>query len=139
MNKAVWHSNSQPEPPHPFAHFLANEDWILISGIGGHDAQGHISVSVTEQAISAFEKIKMMLESQGSALNQIVWFRPYITDQKDVLAVDAVIRQYLNGVRTASAALTIVGLVDSRMKVEFEVWAYKGAVIQNDNSNVFID
>lgn len=62
-----------------------------------------------------------------------------ITDQKDVLAVDAVIRQYLNGVRTASAALTIVGLVDSRMKVEFEVWAYKGAVIQNDNSNVFID
>lgn len=139
MSKKNWQSNANPLPPHPFAHFAANEDWVLVSGIGGHDASGHIAESAQEQAVTAFEKIKVMLESQGSSLNEVVWFTPYITDRADVAAVDAVIRQYLSGTRTASAALTIVGLVDPRMKVEFDVWAYKGAVITADSSNVFAD
>lgn len=139
MSKTAWLSNSFPAAPHPFAHFVANEDWVLVSGIGGHDAEGNISESVTEQAQAAFEKIKKMLKSQGSDLSEVVWFNPYITDRADALAVDAVIREYLTGTRTASAALTIVGLVDPRMKVEFDVWAYKGAVLTEDSNNVFVD
>lgn len=139
MSKKNWQSNANPLPPHPFAHFTANEDWILVSGIGGHDASGQIAESAQEQAAAAFEKIKIMLESQGSSLNEVVWFTPYITDRADASVVDAVIRQYLSGTRTASAALTIVGLVDPRMKVEFDVWAYRGAVITADSSNVFAD
>ena len=139
MSKKNWQSNANPLPPHPFAHFTANEDWVLISGIGGHDALGNIAESVQEQAITAFEKIKLMLESQGSSLNEIVWFTPYITDRADVMAVDTIIRRYLKGTRTACAALTIVGLVDPLMKVEFDVWAYKGANITSDSRNVFAD
>jgi 2-iminobutanoate/2-iminopropanoate deaminase len=138
MSKTAWISNANPAPPHPFAHFVANEDWVLVSGIGGHDAEGNISESVDEQAIAAFEKIKLMLESRGSNLSEVVWFTPYITDRADALAVDEVIRKYLSGTRTASAALTIVGLVDPRMKVEFDVWAYKGAVLTEDSKNVFV-
>lgn len=139
MSKKNWHSNANPQPPHPFAHFIENEDWVLVSGIGGHDASGNIAESAQEQAVTAFEKIKVMLESQGSSLNEVVWFTPYITDRADVAVVDTVIREYLRGTRTASAALTIVGLVDPRMKIEFDVWAYKGAVITADSSNVFAD
>ena len=137
MTKSAWISNANPTPPHPFAHFVANEEWVLVSGIGGHDAEGNISESVTEQAICAFEKIKMILANQGSSLNEVVWFTPYITDREDALLVDEVIRRYLSGVRTASAALTIVGLVDPRMKVEFDVWAYRGAVLTEDSNNGF--
>ena len=35
-----WVANRTPEPPHPFSHTVSNDQWVLVSGVGGHDADG---------------------------------------------------------------------------------------------------
>ncbi|GAA1654566.1 RidA family protein [Georgenia ruanii] len=122
-----WFTRRSPEPPHPFPHSIASDEWVIVSGVGAHDADGELSEDAAEQARAAIGNLAAVLERSGSHLGELVWFRPYVTRREHIPAVDRVLRELLPEPRPASGALTVVELADPRMKVEFEAWAHRGA------------
>lgn len=122
-----WTAHRTPEPIHPFSHTVSNQEWVLISGVGGHDAHGDISDDLETQVRMAIATMSTLLEQAGSSLSELVYFRPCVTEREHAFTMDDVLRELLPMPRPASGALTIVGLVDPRMKVEFEAWAHRGA------------
>lgn len=122
-----WKANRTPEPPHPFSHTVAGDGWVLVGGIGGHRPDGSIAADLDDQVRTAIATITHLLELEGSSLSEVVHFRPYLTDRADAPAMDAILRELLPQPRPVGGVLSIVGLVDARMLVEFEVWARRGA------------
>lgn len=132
----VWRSNRVPPAPHPFCHFIASDEWVMITGLGGHDEHGNLPESAADQARAAFEKIKRILEAEGSGMHEIVWMSPYVTATEYALETHAVLQEYFPDPTPACGALVVVGLFDPRMKVEYDVWAHKGAKIVADERPV---
>ena len=127
---STWISNRSPEPPHPFAHSIANEEWVIISGMVGIDlADGSIPEDVTEQVLLAWKNIEQLLAEAGSGLHEVVYVTTHASDRAYDLPIDAALKSFLPEPRAAGGAFTIVGLADERMKVEFDVWASRGAQI----------
>lgn len=122
-----WIANRNPEPPHPFSHSVSNQEWVLVGGIGGHSPDGGISEDLDTQVRTAISTISALLEQAGSSLSEIVYFRPFVTEREFAAEMDDLLRELLPTPRPASGAMTVVGLLDPRMKVEFEAWAYRGA------------
>ncbi|MEU3617963.1 Rid family hydrolase [Streptomyces sp. NPDC006872] len=125
----VWYTNRTPEPPHPFSHSVTDGDWVLISGIGGHDAAGAISDDLETQVRTAIGTLSELLAQAGSSLSEIVYFRPYVSEREHMEGMDKLLHELLPRPRPAGGALTIGGLADPRMKVEFEAWARRGAIL----------
>jgi enamine deaminase RidA (YjgF/YER057c/UK114 family) len=126
----TWLSNRSPEPPHPFAHSIANDQWVIVSGMVGVDlVDGSIPGSVTEQVELAWSNITRLLEAAGSGLHEVVYVTTHASERAYDAEIDAALRTILPEPRAAGGAFTIVGLADERMKVEFDVWASRGAEI----------
>lgn len=123
----TWTANRSPEPPHPFSHSVSNSEWVMVGGIGGHNPDGSISDDLHTQVRTAMATVSALLEKEGSSLAEVVYFRPYVTQREYAAGMDEVLRELLPVPRPASGAMSIVGLVDPRMKVEFEAWAHRGA------------
>lgn len=133
MTEKTWRANRTPVPPHPFAHSLAGEDLVFISGLVGFRPDGSVPETAGEQARFAMQAMAGLLEAEGSNLQEIVWFKPWVTRREDVPEVDAEIVDALQGHTPAGGALTIVELVDPAFLVEFEAVAQRGArVVPSD-------
>jgi enamine deaminase RidA (YjgF/YER057c/UK114 family) len=126
---STWNADRTPIPPHPFAHSVAGDDWVLISGVGGHAPDGSIAEDAAEQARAAVRALEFRLKRAGSSLAEIVWFRPVVSAREHLLPMNNVIDELLPYPRAAGGALLICELADPRMKVEFEVWARRGVVL----------
>jgi 2-iminobutanoate/2-iminopropanoate deaminase len=122
-----WIANRTPEPPHPFSHSVSNGEWVLVGGIGGHEPDGSIAEDLPTQVRTAIASVSALLEQAGSSLSEVVYFRPFVTEREFAVEMDDILRELLPIPRPASGAMSIVGLVDPRMKVEFEAWAHRGA------------
>lgn len=129
-----WVVQQNPPTPHPFSHWASNGELIFLSALGGHHADGAIDESVTEQVQVAFDTITHLLEECGATLEDIVHFRPIVSDRSYISELDECLNRHLPLVRPAGGALLIAGLADPRMKIEFEVIAVRGARIQQVNS-----
>ena len=125
-----WKAFRTPDVPHPFALSLSSDEWVIVSGLGGHDPQtGEIADDVETQTRVALTVLASLLEQAGSSTSEIVYFRPYVTEREHAFAMDGVIREMLPDPKPAAGALVICGLADPRMKIEFECWAQRGARI----------
>lgn len=124
-----WFTRRSPEPPHPFPHSIANEEWVIVSGVGAHDDVGDLSEDVAEQVRATVANLAAVLDRAGSHLGEVVWVRPYATRREDVAQIDAVLRELLPEPTPASGALAVVELVDPRMRFELEAWAHRGATL----------
>lgn len=123
-----WTTFRPESTPHPFALSLSGEEWVIVSGLGGHDpATGEIAEDVPTQARVAIETLNGLLEQAGSSLSEIVYFRPYVTQREYAFEMDGVLREMLPDPKPAAGALIICELADPRMKLEFECWAQRGA------------
>ncbi|WP_166660343.1 RidA family protein [Paenarthrobacter nitroguajacolicus] len=125
-----WTASFFPPAPHPFANSIANKEWILVSGMVGVDAEGKLPESASEQARLALRNIQALLEAQGSGLHEIVWMKTYVSERQFAYEIDPVLRDELPEPKPASGALVVVGLADEQMKVEFEVWARRSALLK---------
>ena len=130
----AWIANRTPEPPHPFSHTVSNDMWVIVGGIGGHDPEGNISEDLETQVRTALSTMSALLEQAGSSLSEVVYFRPYVSEREHAFAMDNVLRELLPSPRPAGGALTVVGLADPRMKVEFEAWAHRGARLEETSA-----
>ncbi|HTX47123.1 MAG TPA: RidA family protein [Solirubrobacteraceae bacterium] len=112
---------------HPFSLAAAGDEFVFITGLGGHGPSGEISDDVAEQARQAITNMEGLLVSVGSALSEIVYFRPMVTRREYAFEMDGVFRQMLPDPKPACAALLICELADPRMKMEIEAIAQRGA------------
>jgi enamine deaminase RidA (YjgF/YER057c/UK114 family) len=112
---------------HPFSLAAAGDEFVFITGLGGHTPAGDISEDVARQARQAITTMENLLTSVGSSLAEIVYFRPMVTQREHALAMDAVFREMLPEPKPACAALLICELADPRMKMEIEAIAHRGA------------
>lgn len=115
--------------PHPFALSGASDEWVLISGIGGHDQNGDISDDLLDQVRATIATMSGLLEQAGSSLSEIVLFKPYVTKREYAFEMDGLLRELLPDPKPVGGALVICELADPRMKVEMEAWAQRGAVL----------
>lgn len=124
-----WTTFQPPGIPHPFALSGASDDWVLISGVGGHDTDGNIADDLEAQVRETVATMSGLLEQAGSSLSEVVWFRPLVTKREYAFEMDALLRELFPEPKPVGGALIICDLADPRMMVEFECWAQRGAVL----------
>lgn len=126
----TWKTFRTPEVPHPFALSIASDDLVIISGLGGEDETGEFPDDVVQQTRNAITQMKGLLEQAGSSLDEIVYFRPYVTAREHAFTMDDVLREILPDPKPASGALVICDLAHPAMYVEFEALAVRGARLE---------
>ncbi|MBZ4318874.1 RidA family protein [Streptomyces huiliensis] len=80
-----------------------------------------------EQARAAFSNALAALEEFGLGPESVVRTRMYLTHARDVDAVGRAHKELFDGVRPAATMVVVSGFVDSRVLVEVEVEAFRGA------------
>lgn len=116
--------------PHQWALSINHDALVVISGMGGHRADGTISDNAEEQTREALSSIQDALKTNQSDLQEIVHVRVFMSAREDIPAIDAVLAEVLPDPKPAAGAYSIVGLAESRMKVEIEVVAVRGASLE---------
>ncbi|ROO83994.1 enamine deaminase RidA (YjgF/YER057c/UK114 family) [Actinocorallia herbida] len=81
-----------------------------------------------EQTRTAFQIALWSLERLGLSIRDVVRTRMYVTSAEHTDAVGRAHGSLFRDVRPAASMLIVAGLLDSRMLVEVEVDAYRGAV-----------
>ncbi|MDI2126223.1 RidA family protein [Yinghuangia seranimata] len=111
-----------------YSRAVAAGDFVLVSGctsivdgvlVGEGDPY--------EQALAAFRVAEQALKQLGLSRADVVRTRMYLTHARDADAVGRAHKEMFDAARPATTMLVVAGLVDSRMLVEVEVDAYRGA------------
>jgi len=93
----------------------------LVDGSVAHESDPY------EQARTAFQAAFDALEKVGLGREDVVRTRMYLTHARDVDAVGRAHKELFDAVRPAASMIVVSGFVDSRMVVEVEVEAFRGA------------
>ncbi|MCF2530405.1 RidA family protein [Yinghuangia soli] len=111
-----------------YSRAVAAGDFVLVSGctsivdgifIGEGDPY--------EQALTGFKTAEKALAQAGLSRADVVRTRMYLTHARDADAVGRAHKEMFDEVRPAATMVVVAALVDSRMLVEVEVEAYRGA------------
>ncbi|MCQ4081487.1 RidA family protein [Streptomyces sp. RB6PN25] len=111
-----------------FARAVAAGDRVLVSGtmpLVGGVLQGE--GDPFEQAKVAFRNALAALEEFGLGPADVIRTRMYLTHARDVDAVGRAHKELFDSVRPAATLVVVSGFVDSRVLVEVELEAYRGA------------
>ncbi len=80
-----------------------------------------------EQTLVAFRNALDALKDFGLGAEAVVRTRMYLTHLRDVDAVGRAHKELFDGIRPAATLVVVSGFVDSRVLVEVEVEAFRGA------------
>ncbi|MDX3093718.1 RidA family protein [Streptomyces sp. ME01-24h] len=80
-----------------------------------------------EQARTAFTNALATLAEFGLGAESVVRTRMYLTHARDVDAVGRAHKEFFDAVRPAATVVVVSGFVDSRVLVEVELEAFRGA------------
>ena len=106
-----------------YSRAVADGQYVHVSGTTGFDyAAMTIADDLIEQTHQCFRNIAAALEKAGATLDDVVRVRYLLTDAAGFEHVAPLFGKYFANARPAATAM-IVGLVDSRMKIEIEVTA----------------
>jgi enamine deaminase RidA (YjgF/YER057c/UK114 family) len=111
-----------------FARAVAAGNQVLVSGtmpLVGGVLQGE--GDPFEQAKVAFRNALAALEEFGLGPADVIRTRTYLTHARDVDAVGRAHKELFDSVRPAATLVVVSGFVDSRVLVEVELDAYRGA------------
>lgn len=110
------------------AHAVAAGDRVLVSGatpLSGGAPQGE--GTPYEQARAAFANALSALGEFGLDAESVIRTRMYLTHARDVDDVARAHKELFGSVRPAATVVVVSGFVDSRIVVEVEVEAFRGA------------
>ena len=121
-------SDSPWEESIGFARAVAVGDRVLVSGTmplvdGVLQGEG----DPYEKTMAAFGNALNALKKFGLGPEDVVRTRMYITHARDVDAAGAAHKELFDTVRPATSLVVVSGFVDSRVLVEVEVEAFRGA------------
>ncbi len=106
-----------------YSRALVDGEYVHVSGTTGFDyVTMTIASDVIEQTHQCFRNIEAALADAGVTLADVVRARYLLVDGADFERVAPLFGDYFAKARPAATAM-IVGLVDSRMKIEIEVTA----------------
>lgn len=127
MVRKLISSGSTFEQEIGYSRAVVAGDWILVSGTTGFDySKMTISDDLLEQAEQCFKNIEAALEQAGSSLKDVVRVTYVFPNAEDFPKCWPIMRKYFGDVRP-SAMMLAAGLSDSRMKIEIQVTAFRGA------------
>ena len=78
-----------------------------------------------EQTLEAFGVAETALRDAGFSLSDVIRTRMYVVDMADGQRVGEAHKALFDAVRPAATMVQVAGLIDSRMRVEVEVDAYR--------------
>ncbi|WP_431044927.1 RidA family protein [Streptomyces sp. P1-3] len=110
------------------ARAVAAGDRVLVAGtmpFTGRVLQGE--GDPYEQALAAFGGALEALKEFGLGAESVIRTRMYLTHLRDVDAVGRAHRELFGAVRPAATMVVVSRFVDSRVLVEVEVEAFRGA------------
>ncbi|MFE7270824.1 RidA family protein [Streptomyces sp. NPDC057623] len=122
-------SGSPWEESFGFARAVAAGDRVLVGGTTSF--KGDVLYGEGdpyEQAKVAFTSAVEALGAFGIGVESVIRTRMYLTHARDVDAVGRAHKEFFDTVRPVSTLLVVEGFVDSRILVEVELEAYRGAV-----------
>ncbi|WP_328870690.1 RidA family protein [Streptomyces sp. NBC_00287] len=122
-------SGSPWEESFGFARAVAAGDRVLVAGttsLKGDVLYGE--GDPYEQAKMAFTSAIEAIGEFGLGVGSVVRTRMYLTHARDVDAVGRAHKELFDEVRPVSTLLVVEGFVDSRILVEVEIEAFRGAV-----------
>jgi enamine deaminase RidA (YjgF/YER057c/UK114 family) len=110
-----------------YSRAVVDGDMIYVSGTTGYDYSRMVMPDdVGEQTRNALHTIAKALEEVGSALNDVLRVRYYLSDLAHYDAIVPVLGDVFGAIRPA-ATMVVCGLVRPEMKIEIEVTARRGA------------
>ncbi|WP_405581031.1 RidA family protein [Streptomyces sp. NBC_01092] len=122
-------SESPWEESFGFARAVAAGDRVLVAGTTSF--KGDVLYGEGdpyEQAKAAFASAIEAIGEFGLGVESVVRTRLYLTHARDVDAVGRAHKEVFDAVRPVSTLLVVEGFVDSRILVEVEIEAFRGAV-----------
>ncbi|MFE1440672.1 RidA family protein [Streptomyces sp. NPDC058739] len=122
-------SGSPWEESFGFARAVAAGDRVLVGGTTAF--KGDVLYGEGdpyEQAKVAFTSALEAIAEFGLGPDAVIRTRMFLTHQRDVEAVGRAHQELFGSVRPVATLLVVEGFVDSRVLVEVEIEAYRGAV-----------
>ena len=108
-----------------YSRAVVDDDWCVVSGTTGFDYDTMtISDDVVVQAEQCFRNITKAMAEAGFELADTMRVHYLFPRVEDFEPCWPVFRKYFAGIRPA-ATMCVVGLADTRMKIEIEVTAKK--------------
>jgi 2-iminobutanoate/2-iminopropanoate deaminase len=116
-----------PTPVAPFSHAVAADGWLFVTGQMPTDPANDAAPlpdGVEAQTRQVVENLKLVLAGAGSALDQVVFARVYLTDfERDYAAMNTVWRSYFaEGRLPARTCIGVTGLARGAL-VEIDLLA----------------
>jgi reactive intermediate/imine deaminase len=116
-----------PTPVAPFSHAVAADGWLFVTGqmpTDPADDAAPLFEGIEAQTRRVVENLKLVLAGAGSALDQIVFARVYLTHfERDYAAMNAVWRSYFTeGRLPARTCIGVTGLARGAL-VEIDLLA----------------
>ncbi|ADI11033.1 hypothetical protein SBI_07913 [Streptomyces bingchenggensis BCW-1] len=112
-----------------FARAVAAGDRVLVAGtmpLVGGVLQGE--GDPYEQTLAAFRNALDALRKFDLGVESVIRTRMYLTHARDVDEVGRAHKELFDAVRPAATLVVVSGFVDSRVLVEVEVEAFRGAL-----------
>ncbi|MFF7157112.1 Rid family hydrolase [Streptomyces sp. NPDC008139] len=121
-------SESPLEETIGFARAVAAGDMVLVSGtMPLVDGEVRGEGSPYEQALLAFGNALAAIEPFGLGPDSVIRTRMYMSHARDADDVGRAHRELFGAVRPAATMVVVAGFMDSRVLVEVEIEAYRGA------------
>lgn len=110
-----------------YSRLVVDGDWVFVSGTSGFDySTMTVSDDAAEQTHQCFRNIAAALAQAGASLDDVVRVTYLMSEASLFETLAPIFGQYLGNARPACTAM-VVGMVDTRMKIEIEVTVRKQA------------
>ena len=116
-------------PFHLYSQVSVAGNLVSVAGQVGVDRDNQVvGPDVTSQALQTYENIRLILESQGATLRDIVRFVVYLVDADDVAGFYAAREQYFGehfaeGEYPPNTLLIVQALVKPELRIEIDATA----------------
>jgi len=118
-----------PKPVAPFSHATSTEGWLFVTGqmpTDPDDDAAPLPEGIAAQTRRVIDNLQRVLAGAGSALDQVVFARVYLTHfERDYAAMNAVYQSYFApGRLPARTCIGVTGLARGAL-VEIDLLARK--------------
>lgn len=116
-------------PFHLYSQVSVAGDLVSVAGQVGVDRDNRLAgPDVTSQALQTYENIRLILESQGATLRDVVRFVTYLVDADDIPGFYAAreqffARHYEDGRYPPNTLLIVQALVKPELRIEIDATA----------------
>ena len=113
--QSVW-TDKIPKSANPFSLGIKANGFLFVSGQVGKDKNGKIVDGFSGQVHQTMENIKLIIETAGSSMSDVVMATIYITDIALMPEMNEIYRQYFDGDFPARATVEV-----SRLGQSFDI------------------